>query len=55
MNNRATTVWFVVIVALVVVAMVVFKVRVAMLGAKYLIVLLAIVALVAMVMPRKRP
>lgn len=54
-NGRVATVWFVVIAVLVLVAMLVFKIRVAVLGGKYLLVLLAIVALVATVVPRKRP
>ncbi len=53
MTNRATTVWFVVVIALVLALMLIFRIKVAMLGAKYLIVLIAIIVLAAMIIPRK--
>jgi|GEM_PF-4938262 len=54
MNNRATTAWFVIVLALVVVTMAIFRIKIAVLGAKYMIVLFAIVMLVATFIPRQK-
>jgi len=54
MNTRATTAWFVIVLALVVVAMTIFRIKIAVLGAKYMIVLFAIVMLVAIFIPRQK-
>ncbi len=54
MNNRATTAWFVIGLALLAVVTVIFRIKIAILGTKYLIVLLAIVILVATFMPRQK-
>lgn len=53
MTNRSTTVWFVVVITLVLALMLIFRIKVAMLGAKYLVLLIAIIVLVAMLIPRK--
>jgi len=54
MNARAAKITFVLSIAAVIAAMLIFRVRLAFLNAKYLIVLLAIVGLVMLVTRRRR-
>ena len=54
MTDRRATILLLVAIAAVVVAKIVFKIKVAFLGFKYLLVLVAIVAVVALLTARKR-